>query len=95
VAKADVLEAQLAEYVRHFNPSVAVRRAVVRRLKAQATTHRDEEGARRRAIEGQLARAKDLYLLGSSRSPSTRVGSSQSLRVRRSCPTSSSAAKAG
>jgi hypothetical protein len=40
------------------------RRAVVRRLKAQAGTQRDEEGARRRAIEGQLARAKDLYLLG-------------------------------
>jgi hypothetical protein len=64
VAKADALESQLAEYVRHFNPSAAVRRAVVRRLKAQATTHRDKEGARRRAIEGQLARAKDLYLMG-------------------------------
>ncbi|MGZ8692983.1 MAG: hypothetical protein ACXWZT_09645 [Gaiellaceae bacterium] len=64
VAKADVLGGQLAEYVRHFNPSPAVKRAVVRRLKAQATTNTDAEGARRRAIEGQLARAKDLYLLG-------------------------------
>jgi hypothetical protein len=63
VAKADVLEGQLAEYVRHFNPSPAVKRAVVRRLKAQATTNTDAEGARRRAVEGQLARAKDLYLL--------------------------------
>jgi site-specific DNA recombinase len=64
VAKADALEEQVAEYVRHFNPSPAVRRAVVRRLKEQATRDRDEEGARGRAIEGQLARAKDLYVLG-------------------------------
>jgi len=52
VARADELEEQLAEYVRHFNPSPAVRRAVVCRLKEQATKDRDEEGARRLAIEG-------------------------------------------
>lgn len=60
VAKADPLELQLAEYVRHFTPSAAVRRAVVRRLKAQTSTNGGDDGARRRAIEGQLARAKDL-----------------------------------
>jgi hypothetical protein len=41
-----------------------VRRAVVDRLEARTTGNGDEKGARRRAIEGQLARAKDLYLVG-------------------------------
>lgn len=64
IASADTLEQQLGDYVSHFNPSAAVRKAVIRRLKEQASSTRDADGARRAAIQGQLNRAKDLYLLG-------------------------------
>jgi site-specific DNA recombinase len=64
IADADALEEQLGNYVRAFNPSQAVRKAVVRRLKEQASPARSGDGSRRRAIETQLARTKELYLLG-------------------------------
>jgi hypothetical protein len=64
IADADALEEQLAAYVREFNPSPAVRKAVVRRLKEQSRQGQTEDGARRRALETQLERAKELYLLG-------------------------------
>jgi site-specific DNA recombinase len=64
IANADALEEQLAAYVRDFNPSPAVRKAVLRRLKEQAKLGQSDDGARRRALETQLERAKELYLLG-------------------------------
>jgi site-specific DNA recombinase len=63
-ADADALEEQLAAYVRQFNPSAAVRKAIIRRLKEQARTGQHEDGARRRTLETQLERTKELYLLG-------------------------------
>jgi site-specific DNA recombinase len=64
IADSDVVESQLGEYVATFMPSAAVRKAVVRRLKEQASKAGDADSARRQVIRGQLARAKDLYLLG-------------------------------
>jgi beta-lactamase superfamily II metal-dependent hydrolase len=64
IAEADPLEEQLADYVRHFNPSQAVRKAVVRRLKQQSGQTGNKEGNRRKAIASQLERAKELYLIG-------------------------------
>ena len=64
IAEADALEEQLADYVRGFNPSLAVRKAVVRRLKKQTRVGEGQDGARRRALETQIERAKELYLLG-------------------------------
>ena len=64
IADADALEEQLANFVREFNPSLAVRKAVVRRLKEQTRTGEGQDGARRRALELQLERVKELYLLG-------------------------------
>jgi site-specific DNA recombinase len=64
VADSNAVEEQLADYVRYFNPSPAVRKAVVRRLKEQTRSSDSGSTQRRRAIELQLERTKELYVQG-------------------------------
>jgi DNA invertase Pin-like site-specific DNA recombinase len=65
IVPAAELEEGLANYLRAFDPPQQVRLAVLRRLR-EATQRGDERQAetRRRELLAQLARVKDLYVMG-------------------------------
>ncbi|MGH2865669.1 MAG: hypothetical protein ACRDJX_10540 [Solirubrobacteraceae bacterium] len=61
---ADLVEAQLVEFVAGFKPHAAIREEIPRRLADTATADTTEVIQRRAALEQRLRRARDLYELG-------------------------------
>jgi hypothetical protein len=60
---ANLVEAQLVEFVADFKPATAIREEIIHRL-ADTTAPDTEAAERRTALEERLRRARDLYELG-------------------------------
>ncbi len=66
LAKAEPLEAQLVDWLRDFQPDARAPRCTSSRryARAAATRQRRRLPARRRDLDGQLDRLRDLYVMG-------------------------------
>jgi hypothetical protein len=61
---ANIVEAQLVEFVADFKPNPAVHEEILRRLAGTATADTTDAAQRRAQLEERLRRARDLYELG-------------------------------
>jgi site-specific DNA recombinase len=61
---ADLVEAQLVEFIADFQPAPVIRNEILRRLTGTTTTDTPDTAQRRASLEERLHRSRDLYELG-------------------------------
>ena len=77
LAHAEPLEAQIVDWLRGFQPDAQPRIVVLATLR-QAAAQANDGSSRRRDLDGQLERLRDLYVMGDVTKTNTRCGASPS-----------------